>query len=95
MNSCSNEIIETGSIECEATPSRVKQITFTKPLNGKLKVEKVIYNYKQKSDQQIKDAVQLEIDHTLKNHPDYRFVDSKSHFNKTGGIEMVLNFEKA
>jgi len=59
-----------------------------------LRVSKVIYNYKQKTEQQIKDAVQLEIDNTLMNHPEYRFKDSKSHFNKTGGIDLVLNFEK-
>lgn len=95
MNTCSNEIAEPISYGCEVNTSRVKSITIQRPLNGKLKVEKVIYNYKQKSDQQIKDAVQMEIDHTLNNNPGYRFVDSKSHFNKTGGIEMVLNFEKA
>lgn len=82
------------NMNCEVVSGKLKSIQLKPDLMGKIKVVKIIYNYKQKSDQQIKDAVQMEIDHTLKNHPGYRFVDSKSHFNKTGGIEMVLNFEK-
>lgn len=60
---------------------------------GELRVAKVIYNYQAKTDQQIKDAVQSEIDYVLLNNPAYKFVDSKSHFNKTGGIDLLLNFE--
>jgi hypothetical protein len=63
------------------------------PLNRKLRFTKVIYNYKYKTEQQIKDSVQLEIDSLLLKNPAYKFVDSKSHFNKTGGIELQLNFE--
>lgn len=82
-------------MSCDITYGEIKSMSAVKPLNGKLKVAKIIYNYKQKTDQQIKDAVQMEIDHTLRNNPGYRFVDSKSHFNKTDGIEMLLNFEEA
>jgi hypothetical protein len=91
--SCDVKMIDNGISECSTEAPRVKSIQFRKSKGDKLQVSKVIYNYKQKSDQQIKDAVQLEIDSTIRNHPDYKFRDSKSHFNKTGGIEMVLNFE--
>ncbi len=67
--------------------------TVVPPLNRKLRFSKVIYNYKAKTDQQIKDSIQLEIDNLLLKHPAYKFIDSKSHFNKTGGIELQLNFE--
>lgn len=63
------------------------------PLNRKLHSNKVIYNYKNKTEQQIKDSVQLEIDNVLLKNPAYKFVNSKSYFNKTGGIELQLNFE--
>jgi hypothetical protein len=56
-------------------------------------VTKVIYNYKAKTEKQIKDSIQLEIDTFLTDWPDYKFVNSKSHFNKTDGLEMVLFFE--
>ena len=62
-------------------------------LPRKLQATKIIYNYKQKTEQQIKDAVQLEIDNVLLNNSAYKFVNSKSHFNNTGGIELQLNFE--
>lgn len=58
-----------------------------------LKASKVIYNYQSKTDQQIKETVQLEIDNVIMQYPDYRFKDSQSHFNKTGGIDLLLNFE--
>jgi len=58
----------------------------------KFKATKVIYNYKQKTEQQIKDVIQLEIDNILLKNPAYKFVNSNSHFNKTGGIELQLNF---
>lgn len=73
---------------CSAVQSNV-----TGGLTRKLHFTKVIYNYKDKTKQQILQAVQLEIDNTLLKHPAYKFVDSKSHFNKTGGIELQLNFE--
>jgi hypothetical protein len=63
------------------------------PLNRKLRFTKVIYDYKGKTEQQIKDSVQLEIDSLLLKNPAYKFVDSISHFNNTGGIELQLNFE--
>lgn len=59
----------------------------------KLHVTKVIYNYECKTDPQIKDLVQLEIDTVLTHNPAYKFVNSKSHFNGTGGVELQLNFE--
>jgi hypothetical protein len=92
--SCDVTPINSKISDCSVEAPRVKSIQFRKGKDDTLQVAKVIYNYKQKTDQQIKDAVQLEIDNTIRNHPDYRFKDSKSHFNKTGGIEMVLNFEK-
>jgi len=64
-----------------------------KPLTRKLQTTKSIYNYKQKTEQQIKEVVQFAIDIVLANNPAYKFVNSKSYFNKTGGIEMQLNFE--
>lgn len=94
MNVCSTKMPEKLSLNCNAPTGIAKRIAVGKPIGSKLQVAKIIYNYKQKTDQQIKDAVQMEIGHTLNNHPGYRFVDSKSHFNKTGGIDMVLNFEK-
>lgn len=78
---------------CSAEGGRVKSIQFKKDLMGKIKVSKIIYNYKQKTQKQIKDTIQLEIDNTINNNPGYSFVDSKSHFNEKGGIDMVLNFE--
>lgn len=62
-------------------------------LAGKLQVTKVIYNYKAKTEKQIGDSVQLEIDNVLLKNTAYKFVNSKSYFNKTGGIELQLNFE--
>lgn len=62
-------------------------------LPRELHVTKVIYNYQGKTDPQLKDSVQLEIDEVLRENPLYKFINSKSHFNGTGGIEMQLNFE--
>lgn len=73
---------------CSAVQSNIAGV-----LTRKLHFAKVIYNYKAKTEQQIKDSVQLEIDNVLLKNPAYRFVDSKSHFNKTGGIDLKLNFE--
>lgn len=92
--SCDVKMPDNNIPDCSIETRRVKSIQFRKSMSDTLKVSKVIYNYKQKTDQQIKDAIQLEIDNTIVNNPGFRFVDSKSHFNKTGGIEMVLNFEK-
>lgn len=73
---------------CSAVQSNIAGV-----LTRKLHFTKVIYNYKEKTEQQIKDSVQLEIDSLLRENPAYNFVDSKSHFNKTGGIDLQLNFE--
>lgn len=75
------------------TESQIESIQMEKYFPKKMHVSKVIYNYKQKTEKQIKDAIQLEIDIVLLNNPAYKFVNSKSHFNETGGIEMQLNFE--
>jgi hypothetical protein len=80
-------------IGCSVETSQIKTIQFGKRIGDTLKVSKIIYNYKQKTEQQIKDAIQLEIDNSIRNHPGYQFKDSKSHFNNTGGIDLVLNFE--
>jgi hypothetical protein len=92
--SCDVKISDNYKIDCSVETNRVKSVQFKKSMSEKLQVAKIIYNYKQKTNQQIKDVVQLEIDNTIRDHPGYRFKDSKSHFNKTDGIEMVLNFEK-
>lgn len=92
--SCDVKIPDKYKIDCSIETGLVKSIQFGRCIGDTLKVSKIIYNYKQKTDQQIKDAIQLEIDNTIVNNPGFRFVDSKSHFNKTGGIEMVLNFEE-
>lgn len=78
---------------CTNVSSNIAGILLEKPLIRKLQVAKVIYNYKGKTEKQIKDAVQLGIDNVLVTNPAYKFVDSKSHFNKTGGIDLQLNFE--
>jgi hypothetical protein len=58
-----------------------------------LKVTKMIYDYKAKTEKQMRDIIQLEIDNFLLDWAEYKFVNSKSHFNGMGGIEMQLNFE--
>lgn len=77
--------------ECPIERGKGGNRNVTMPRN--LNVTKVIYNYECKTDPQIKDLVQLEIDEVLRGNPLYRFINSKSHFNGTGGIEMQLNFE--
>lgn len=78
---------------CGPGPSRVSNITITQPSQRQLQVTKVIYNYKAKTEKQIKESTQLEIDTFLTDWRDYKFVNSKSHFNGMGGIEMTLYFE--
>lgn len=68
-------------------------VQIASPLAKQIHFTKVIHNYKNKTEEQIKDSVQLEIDTILLKHTAYRFVNSKSHFNKTGGIDLQLNFE--
>jgi hypothetical protein len=79
--------------DCSPGPGRVKSITIEQPSPKTLRATKVIYNYKAKTEKQIQDAVQLEIDSFLRKYIAYHFVNSKSHFNGTGGIELQLNFE--
>jgi hypothetical protein len=78
---------------CSLSPAKVADITIEQFNPRELKVTKVIYNYKAKTEKQIKDLIQLEIDTFLTQWTDYKFRNSKSHFNKTGGIELQLNFE--
>jgi hypothetical protein len=78
---------------CTPGPARVADITIEQNNPREIRVTKVIYNYKAKTEKQIKDSIQLEIDTFLTEWPSYRFVNSKSHFNGMGGIEMQLNFE--
>lgn len=78
---------------CEPGPARVANITIQQLNPRQLQVTKVIYNYKGKTEKQIGDSIQLEIDTFLTDWLDYKFVNSKSHFNGTGGLELQLNFE--
>lgn len=79
--------------DCWQGTSSVPKTTIDQPNRRQLQVTKVIYNYKGKTEKQIKDSIQLEIDTFLIHWPAYKFVNSKSHFNGMGGIEMQLNFE--
>lgn len=89
MSACNMKIPD---IVNECGPG-ASHITIDQPSQRKLQVTKVIYNYKAKTEKQIKDSIQLEIDDFLSHWPSYKFVNSKSHFNGMGGIEMQLNFE--
>jgi hypothetical protein len=93
MSSCNTKVPDKVFGPCSAGPAKVADITIEQHKPRELKVTKVIYNYKGKTDKQIGDSIQLEIDTFLTNRKDYKFVNSKSHFNKTGGIEMQLSFE--
>lgn len=92
MSGCNLKIPDKQFDSC-AAPAKVADITIEQNNLGELKVTKVIYNYKGKTEKQIGDSIQLEIDAFLTDWPEYKFVNSKSHFNKTGGIELQLNFE--
>jgi hypothetical protein len=92
MSSCNTKIPDKAYGACSLVPARVAHTTLEQFSRRELRMTKVIYNYKAKTEKQIGDLVQLEIDTFLAKWPDYKFVNSKSHFNKTGGIEMVLNF---
>lgn len=78
---------------CSPGPGRVASIPIEQLYPKQLMTTKIIYNFKGKTQKQIGDAVQLEIDRILNQNPEYKFVNSKSHFNNTGGIELQLNFE--
>jgi hypothetical protein len=93
MSGCNLQIPEKKIDACSPGPARVGEITIEQNNPRELKVTKVIYNYKAKTEKQIKDSIQLEIDTFLTDWPDYKFVNSKSNFNGTGGIELQLNFE--
>lgn len=73
--------------------SNIAEVQVINSLPPKFHVTKVVNNYKEKTEQQIKDIIQLEIDTVLLKNAGYEFVNSKSHFNGTGGIELQLNFE--
>lgn len=91
--SCNSKIPEKQIDTCHLSPGKVSDITIKQNNPRELKVTKVIYNYKAKTEKQIKESIQLEIDTFLTNWPSYRFVNSKNHFNKTDGLEMVLFFK--
>ena len=93
MSGCDTKIPEKVYGGCSAGTSNMAGIKATYPLARKINFTKVIHDYKNKTEQQIKDSVQLEIDTILLKYKEYKFVDSKSHFNGTGGIELQLNFE--
>lgn len=92
MSGCNTKILDKYDA-CEPGPARESDITIEQNNPRELRVTKVVYNYKGKTEKQIKDSIQLEIDAFLTDWPTYKFVNSKSHFNGTGGIEMQLNFE--
>jgi hypothetical protein len=93
MNGCSLKIPEKDYAACSPGPARESDTTIEQNNPRELKVTKVIYNYKAKTEKQIQDSIQLEIDTFLKDWPSCKFVNSKNHFNETGGLEMVLYFE--
>lgn len=92
MSGCNTRIPEKSYGACSPGPMNVTSMTIEQNNPRELKVTKVIYNYKAKTEKQIKDSIQLEIDTFLTDWPSYKFVNSKSHFNKTDGLEMVLFF---
>jgi|ERR1051325_398841 hypothetical protein len=93
ISSCNTKIPDKAFGPCKPGPARVSSIKIEQLNPRQIRATKIIYNYKQKTEQQIKDAVQLDIDNVLLNNPAYKFLNSKSHFNNTGGIELQLNFE--
>lgn len=93
MSDCDTQIPGIDLAECCAKPAKVASIKIEQNNPRELRVTKVIYNYKSKTEKQIKDSIQLEIDTFLARRPSYKFVNSKSHFNGMGEIEMQLNFE--
>lgn len=92
MSGCDTQIPDYKP-DCAPGLSNTTGVKVGYPLARKIHFTKVIHNYKSKTEQQIKDSVQLEIDTVLLKYKEYKFVDSKSHFNGTGGIELQLNFE--
>lgn len=78
---------------CSEVPSNIVGVEVINPITKKLRTTKVIYNYKDKTKEQIKEIVQTEINTVLFRNQDYKYVDAKSHFNGTDGIDLQLNFE--
>lgn len=93
MSGCNSKISDKTFDDCFEVRGRVDEIIIEQNNPRELKVTKVIYNYKAKTEKQIKESIQLEIDTFLNDWPSYKFVNSKSHFNKTDGLEMVLFFK--
>lgn len=93
MSGCNLKIPEKGYDACSPGPAGSASIPIEQLYPKQLMTTKIIYNYKGKTQKQIGDAIQLEIDRILNQNPAHKFVNSKSHFNKTGGIELQLNFE--
>lgn len=91
--SCNTKLPDKLYDACSPGPARALDMTIEQNNPSELRITKVIYNYKGKTEKQIKDSIQLEIDSFLTDWPAYKFVNSKSHFNGTGGIELQLNFE--
>ena len=93
MSACNTKIPDKVVDPCSINPGKVSDIIIQQNNPRELKVTKVIYNYQAKTEKQMRDIIQLEIDNFLIDWPDYKFVNSKSHFNGMGGIELQLNFE--
>lgn len=93
MSGCNMKIPDKIIAPCEIGATKISNITIHQPNPRELQVTKTIYNYKGKTEKQIGDSIQLEIDTFLLDWPNYKFVNSKSHFNGTGGIDLQLNFE--
>jgi hypothetical protein len=92
MSGCNMKMPDIVNVRGPGSP-KMSNITIAQPSQKELQVTKVIYNCKGKTEKQIKDSIQLEIDTFLIHWPDYKFVNSNSHFNGMGGIEMTLYFE--
>ncbi len=93
ISGCNLQIPDKTHDACPSFLPKIDSLTIEQNNPRELKVTKVIYNYKAKTEKQIKESIQLEIDTFLNDWPSYRFVNSKSHFNKTDGLEMVLFFK--
>lgn len=93
ISGCNFKIPDKDYGACSPGPARVASIKIEQLNPKQLRATKVFYNYKGKTKKQIQESVQLEINTIILHNPSYKFVNSKSHFNKTGGIELQLNFE--
>lgn len=93
MSSCSTKIPDKGFAACEPGPRHIAGVEVINPITKKLHTTKIVYNYKDKTKEQIKEIIQTEINTVLFRNKEYKYVDAKSHFNETGGIELQLNFE--